>query len=180
MYNLPWANTLILDRSYQVAHAAFYKEQTVLEFMKDHNIISGDDLRNKTLNKLLSHNELKELQKSLKDLKVRVTHSQIPRVYKIIDVMDKGANNQVFKMDDKTVTVLEYFTKMYPRFRMQYPHLNVLRASPSNKTIFLPIELIFSPRSSITLLHSSSFSSTTSRLFLLCTMSSAKSIHHGD
>lgn len=73
---------------------------------------------------------------------IRVTHSHVDRKYRIIGLMEEGAETQEFEEEPgKLTTVKKYFAKAYPRTRLQYPYLNLIRAAPETKTIYLPIEV---------------------------------------
>lgn len=119
-----------------VAHAAFYKEESVLDFMKE-----TLDLRESDFHDTLEDIVRLKLEKNLKGMKVKVTHSPVNRTYKIIRVMNAGARDQEFEMEPgKFITVEKYFKDTYPRTKLQYPYLNVIRAAPETRTIYLPIE----------------------------------------
>lgn len=56
--------------------------------------------------------------------------------------MNAGARDQEFEMEPgKFITVEKYFKDTYPRTKLQYPYLNVIRAAPETRTIYLPIEV---------------------------------------
>ncbi|XP_066969095.1 protein argonaute-2-like [Macrobrachium rosenbergii] len=135
-----WKNASLL-LNVDVAHVTFYKEQSLLCFMKENEVISSEDYRNENLNRTLGEKQRKWLLTKLKGLKVRVSHSLFPRNYKVIDVMEVGANRQMFKEDDGSLKSVEnYFKEKYPSKRLHYPKLNVIRAAPDSKTVYLPIE----------------------------------------
>ncbi|XP_064115505.1 protein argonaute-3-like isoform X1 [Macrobrachium nipponense] len=135
-----WKNASLL-LNVDVAHVTFYKEQSLLSFMKENEVISSDDYGNENLNKILTEAQRKKLLKKLKGLKVRVSHSLFPRNYKVIDVMADGANRQMFKEDNGSLKSVEnYFKEKYPSKKLHYPKLNVIRAAPDSKTVYLPIE----------------------------------------
>ncbi|XP_068243628.1 protein argonaute-3-like [Palaemon carinicauda] len=135
-----WKDASLL-MNVDVAHVIFYKEQPLLDFMKENRVISEDDYDAGTLNKLLDFSQHKLLLTKLKGLKVRVSHNLVPRTYKVIDVMKDGANTQTFKAEKDTwKTVLDYFKETYPQKKLRYPKLNVIRVAPETKTVFLPIE----------------------------------------
>ncbi|XP_042876363.1 protein argonaute-3-like [Penaeus japonicus] len=119
-----------------VAHAAFYKEQSVLDFIKDTLMLTEADFHD-----ALRRPDRLKLEKLLKGIKIRVTHSHVDRKYRIIGLMEEGAETQEFEEEPgKLTTVKKYFAKAYPRTRLQYPYLNLIRAAPETKTIYLPIE----------------------------------------
>lgn len=62
-----------------------------------------------------------------------------PRVYKVNGLSPQPANEQKFKLDDKTMTVSEYFRSR--NYNLKYPKLHCLHVGPPAKNIYLPIEL---------------------------------------
>ncbi|XP_047487055.1 protein argonaute-3-like [Penaeus chinensis] len=119
-----------------VTHAAFYKEQSVIDYIRETLDPAGSNFPN-----YLNDRERLKLEKNLKGLKVRVTHTPVNRTYKIIGIMKLGAREQEFEREPGKVTTVEkYFAEVYPRSKLQYPHLNLIRAAPESRTIYLPIE----------------------------------------
>lgn len=56
--------------------------------------------------------------------------------------MKDGAHEQKFEREPGKVTTVEkYFAEVYPRTKLLYPHLNLIRAAPETRTIYLPIEV---------------------------------------
>lgn len=124
-----------------VVHAVFYDEKPVLEFMTESGIVSNEEVMRGNLGRL-SLSKLKLLREKLKGLKVRVNHANNQRTYKVLDIMNEGASRQTFKVeDDKWKTVKDYFKEAYPRTTLRHPNLNVIRAAPITRTIYLPIEV---------------------------------------
>nr|AGC95229.1 argonaute-3 [Penaeus monodon] len=119
-----------------VAHAAFYKEQSVLDYMSE-----TLQLRESDYHGPLRELDRRKLENLLKGLKVKATHSPVNRTYKIIGLMKDGAHEQKFEREPGKVTTVEkYFAEVYPRTKLLYPHLNLIRAAPETRTIYLPIE----------------------------------------
>lgn len=130
-------DTILLN--VDVAHAAFYKVQTVLEFMLENLGFREDDFQ-----RGLSSQKQQKLKKELKYMKIQVTHTQVPRTYKVQDVSPLGPDRQVFPLDigDGKVTqcsVQKYFRDQYGK-QLRYPKLNCLKVGPIKRNIFLPIE----------------------------------------
>ncbi|XP_050691117.1 protein argonaute-2-like [Eriocheir sinensis] len=125
-------NTMLLN--VDVVNAAFYKEQSVIEFIKE--LL---DISDRELYQPLSPYHKRKITSSLKKMKVRVTHSNIPRTYKVVEIGDLGADKQTFLHEDKKCTVQQYFTQKY-HIQLRFPKLNLLQVAPENKKIYLPIE----------------------------------------
>ncbi|XP_076050317.1 protein argonaute-2-like [Oratosquilla oratoria] len=125
-----------------VSHTAFYKEQDVLDFVKEILQVRDEELRHP-----LQDYHMKRLNKEIKGIKVRVTHTNIPRKYKVNKVMPFGAARQKFTFEDKdtkevrTLTVKEYFLKTYKK-KIEYDQLNLLHCGPQDKEIYLPMEYL--------------------------------------
>ncbi|XP_064115910.1 protein argonaute-2-like [Macrobrachium nipponense] len=122
-----------------ISNKAFYKEQTVLEFMTEIGFTPRD------FNYPLDDGQRRKLAKELKGLQVEVTHTEKCRRYKVQDVSQYGADRQTFPLTDpntqKTTncTVQKYFAMQYNK-RLQYPALNCLKVGPQSRNIHLPIE----------------------------------------
>ncbi|XP_045608306.1 protein argonaute-2 [Procambarus clarkii] len=133
-----WKNGSLL-LNVDVAHTAFYKEQSVLDFMKE-----ALNFRDEDFTKPLRPDKKDALQRALKKMKVQVTHTQFPRTYTVTNVGELGAARQTFPLDvgeGRTVqcTVEKYFMDTY-RKRLRYPQLNCLKVGPIHRNIFIPIE----------------------------------------
>lgn len=130
-------NHLLLN--VDVAHAVYYKAQSVLSFMEEKLGCCEEDFQHG-----LTSKQQHRLKRELKNLKIQVTHTSVARVYKFQDVSSLGANHQTFsitKDDGDTVyySVQSYFRDRYEK-NLQYPKLNCLQVGPVKKNIFLPIE----------------------------------------
>lgn len=133
-----WKNGSLL-LNVDLAHTAFYKEQSVMDFM-----IESLNFHNQDFNNPLRPDKKNLLQKALKRMKIQVTHTQYPRTYTVSGVADLGADRQKFPLDKgqgRTVqcTVENYFFETY-RKKLKYPRINCLNVGPANRNIYLPIE----------------------------------------
>lgn len=132
-----WKNGSLL-LNIDVANAAFYKEQSVLDFIKE-----TLRLRDQELRQALEPTKKRKLEKELKSIKVLAMHGQCPRSYRVSGIGDLGADRQVFPLekDGKTIqcTVQQYFLDKYKK-RLSYPQLNLLKVGPSHRDIYVPIE----------------------------------------
>lgn len=73
-------------------------------------------------------------------LQVQVTHTNIPRKYKVVGVEELGADKVTFLLENKRCTVQQYFAQKY-RLNLRFPRLNLLRVAPETKKIYLPVEV---------------------------------------
>ncbi|XP_069977752.1 protein argonaute-2 [Penaeus vannamei] len=121
-----------------LAHTTFYKEQPLLDFIK--NVLH---VERKDLNAPLDTEIRKRLECGLVDLRVETTH--IPRTYRIIGLGMHGPDRQKFPWNNKESgkieqrTVQDYFNKEYNK-SIKYPKLICIQAYPEEKNIYLPLE----------------------------------------
>ncbi|XP_076067271.1 protein argonaute-3-like [Oratosquilla oratoria] len=124
-----------------VANTAFYKEQPLLDFLKEVLNFRDDDFR-----RTVDENRRRMILKEVKGLKVRAIHTAIKRTYRIEDIVRNGAARQTFTLENETTgekkeyTVQEYFKERY-NVQLRYPHLNLLHCAPLKKSTYLPMEL---------------------------------------
>ncbi|XP_023032415.1 protein argonaute-2 [Drosophila willistoni] len=62
-----------------------------------------------------------------------------PRVFKVNGLTSSSARYQQFQLDNKTLTVEQYFQSR--NYSLRYPNLRCLYVGPLDRNIFLPIEL---------------------------------------
>ncbi|KAH8327411.1 hypothetical protein KR074_011058, partial [Drosophila pseudoananassae] len=62
-----------------------------------------------------------------------------PRVYKVNGLSAYPANKQTFVMEEKTLTISDYFKSR--NYALKFPQLHCLHVGPAVKNIFVPIEL---------------------------------------
>ncbi|XP_045601550.2 protein argonaute-2 [Procambarus clarkii] len=124
-----------------VAHTAFYKDQPLLEFVQ--GVV---DLNERDLCHPLEPKKLYKLRRELMSLRVQVTHSNIPRTYKIIAVSELGSDKQTFPLkDDDTgkiysISVESYIKNNYGR-KLKYPKFNCIQVAPAERRVYLPVEI---------------------------------------
>uniref|UniRef100_A0A0P4W9L5 Uncharacterized protein n=1 Tax=Scylla olivacea TaxID=85551 RepID=A0A0P4W9L5_SCYOL len=134
-----WRNGSLL-LNIDVSHAAFYKEQSLLDFVN--GVMS---LQESDLHRTLDPHRKRRLIQEIKDLKVCATFSNVSRTYKIISITERGANRQTFpRKDEKTgvtenITVVDYFRHVHGK-SLYFPNFNCVQVAPSEKNIFLPME----------------------------------------
>ncbi|CAK9297677.1 unnamed protein product [Gordionus sp. m RMFG-2023] len=129
-----WKMTLNVD----LAATAFYIPLSMIDFINDFF---------KSRQNLTSLNNFQriQLQKELKNLKVRVNHQgSIKRTYVIRDVTKVPATQLSFTMEKdgkkENITVANYFVKQY-RQQLKFPNLPCLRVGSLEKQIYLPMEV---------------------------------------
>ncbi|CAL4066194.1 unnamed protein product, partial [Meganyctiphanes norvegica] len=134
-----WKNGSIL-LNIDVAHTAFYKEQMVLDFLKETMNFRENDFK-----QAFDPGKRKRILRELRNLKIKVTHSPVPRTYKISDIGEAGADRQTFPITDEATgktsscTVQNYFKQRY-NINLKYPKLNCLKVGPVARNIYIPIE----------------------------------------
>lgn len=134
-----WRNGSLL-LNIDVSHAAFYKEQSLLDFVN--GVMS---LRESDLQRPLDPHRKRRLMQEMKDLKVCVTFSNVTHMYKIISITERGASRLTFPCKDektgvtKNITVMDYFKHVHGK-GLYFPNFNCVQVAPSEKNIFLPME----------------------------------------
>jgi hypothetical protein len=94
-----------------------------------------DDLRRGATDK-----DYKKVERSIKGLKIRVTHRGevvSKKTFKISKLTPSSANDTRFEVDGTAMSVSEYFQKTYNR-RLNYPFLPCVVVK---KNVYLPIEI---------------------------------------
>uniref|UniRef100_A0A5S6QDF3 Piwi domain-containing protein n=1 Tax=Trichuris muris TaxID=70415 RepID=A0A5S6QDF3_TRIMR len=126
-----------------VCHAAFYRPQSVLNYMCD--VLNGERMRPRyTLGQLrastrLSESELHTVGRAIKGLRVTVTHRQDESQFRVIG-MASDASRQMFTFrDGREISVANYFKETY--YELHYPHLPALQVGGKKKSIYLPVEV---------------------------------------
>ncbi|KAI6242624.1 hypothetical protein M3Y99_00167000 [Aphelenchoides fujianensis] len=145
-----WRALLNLD----VSRTAFYKPrlplvQFMCEILAERNFGARGCLKMNQLNarSALSSGELRVFAESIRGLRVRCSHGQNSRVYKVNGV--KGpADKMVFPVQttdangqqtERMVTVADYFGERYSP--LKYPSLPCLHVGPPARNILLPLEV---------------------------------------
>ncbi|EPZ31159.1 Argonaute/Dicer protein, PAZ domain-containing protein [Rozella allomycis CSF55] len=84
--------------------------------------------------------DIKELERKWRGTQVQVTHSNIPRKYKIFGIKNMSVREIKFKMEDGTnVSVYDYFQNHYNK-KLEFDKCPCLAVGPEGKT-FLPMEV---------------------------------------
>lgn len=77
---------------------------------------------------------------------VCVTFSNVACMYKIISITERGASRLTFPCKDektgvtKNITVMDYFKHVHGK-SLYFPNFNCVQVAPSEKNIFLPMEV---------------------------------------
>jgi eukaryotic translation initiation factor 2C len=115
---------------------AFYESGPLIQIVtKILGRRSPDDLR-----RGLSEKDRVKVEKTLKNLKIRVTHrgeATSKRNFKITKLTPTPASQTKFDADGTTTDVADYFARQYSR-RLSYSHLPCVIVQ---KNIYLPLEV---------------------------------------
>nr|CCA27516.1 Argonaute2 (AGO2) putative [Albugo laibachii Nc14] len=127
-------NHLVLNLD--LAATAFVKEMSVLEFL-----VETLDQRERTLPKTLSKAQASIFSKSVKGVKVSVTHrGDLKRTFRVNGLSKTSAQDLFFDDDSGAkVSVAAYFAKNYGCLR--YPGLPCLHVGAMQKKNYLPMEV---------------------------------------
>jgi len=132
-----WKMTLNID----VSATAFYKAQSVIDFMAE--LLDLRNMDNEGLQ--LNDTQRSRLSKELKGLKVEITHSQVARKYRVCNLTRRSAQMQCFPLQlesGQTVecTVAKFFLDKY-HIKLKYPGLPCLQVGQEHKHTYLPMEV---------------------------------------
>ncbi|KFD48363.1 hypothetical protein M513_10775 [Trichuris suis] len=126
-----------------VSHAAFYRPQSVLNYICD--VLNADrspprySVDQIQSNTRLSEGELKIVGRAVKGLRVTITHRKCDAQYRIIGIA-ADASRQMFTLrDGREVSVVDYFKETY--FQLRFPRMPALQAGSKNRSIYLPVEV---------------------------------------
>lgn len=126
-----WPLALNVD----VAAKAFYKAQSVLEFMCEQ---LRKDIRNPPT--YLRDSDRVRFEKEIRGLRIEVTHLPYPRKYRVCGVSKRSASKLTFPLEDQTeCTVQIYFLEKH-KMRLRFPELPCLHVGKKEGHVFIPIE----------------------------------------
>ena len=127
-----WPLALNVD----IAATAFYKAQSVLEFLCEQ---LRKDSRNPPT--YLRDFERARFEKEIKGLRIEVTHLPYPRKYRVCGVSKRPASELTFPLEDqKECTVERYFLEKHKK-RLGFPGLPCLHVGKKEGHVFIPLEL---------------------------------------
>ncbi|XP_033109683.1 protein argonaute-2-like isoform X1 [Anneissia japonica] len=132
-----WKMMLNID----VSATAFYKAQSVIDFMCD--VVDMRDLNER---RPLSDSSRVKFTKEIRGLKIEITHcGSMRRKYRVCNVTRRPAQTQTFPLQLDTgqtvdCTVGRYFMEKY-HIRLQYPHLPCLQVGQELRHTYLPLEV---------------------------------------
>ncbi|GFT89158.1 hypothetical protein NPIL_273231 [Nephila pilipes] len=122
-----------------ITATTFYEKGPLLNYIK--TILNIKDLNSIAP---LKDADIQKLSKELKNMRIRVTHLNYNRKYRILRFTRKNANSLSFSLtvDGKQIdqTVEQYFARQY-KIKLRYPHLPCVQANPETKKVYLPVEL---------------------------------------
>lgn len=134
-----WKMMLNID----VSATAFYRAQSVIDFMCEVLDSSRDELRQ---SRGLTDSQRVKFTKEIKGLKVEITHcGQMRRKYRVCNVTRRPASHQTFPLmldSGQTIecTVARYFQERHNKV-LEYPFLPCLQVGQEQKHTYLPIEV---------------------------------------
>ncbi|KAK6913992.1 Piwi domain [Dillenia turbinata] len=124
-----------LSLNIDMSSAAFIEPLPVIEFVAQ---LLGKDVLSRTL----SDSDRIKIKKSLRGVKVEVTHrGNVRRKYRVSGLTSQPTRELVFPVDDNSTmkSVVEYFQEMYG-FTIQHAHLPCLQVGNQKKANYLPME----------------------------------------
>ncbi|OVA05379.1 Argonaute/Dicer protein [Macleaya cordata] len=124
-----------LSLNIDMSTAAFIEPLPVIEFVAQ--LLSKD-----VLSRPLSDADRVKIKKSLRGVKVEVTHrGNVRRKYRVSGLTSQPTRELVFPVDDHSnmKSVVEYFQEMYG-FTIQHTHLPCLQVGNQKKANYLPME----------------------------------------
>ncbi|CAM6009780.1 unnamed protein product [Sphagnum balticum] len=124
-----------LSLNIDMSSTAFIEPKTVMEFIRD--------LLNRDISRGLSDADRIKIKKSLRGVKVEVTHrGSMRRKYRVSGLTTKATNELVFPVDEigtmKSVT--EYFKETYG-YVIRHPFLPCLQVGNDQRPNYLPMEV---------------------------------------
>ncbi|XP_048590350.1 protein argonaute-2 [Nematostella vectensis] len=134
-----WKMLLNID----VSATAFYKCQSVVEFMCEVLRIRKDDLEKHAP---LNDADRLRFTREIKGLKVEITHcGPMKRKYRVINVTKQPAQALQFPLTLESgqtaqITVARYFQDKHKQ-RLRYPHLPCLQVGQEQRHTYLPLEV---------------------------------------
>lgn len=133
-----WKMMLNID----VSATAFYKSQSVIEFMCE--VLDIREVSEQR--KPLTDSQRVKFTKEIKGLKIEITHcGSMRRKYRVCNVTRRPAQMQSFPLqleNGQTIecTVAKYFLDKY-RMKLRFPHLPCLQVGQEHKHTYLPLEV---------------------------------------
>ncbi|KAJ6827225.1 putative protein argonaute PNH1 [Iris pallida] len=124
-----------LSLNIDMSSTAFIEPLPVIEFVAQ---ILGKDV----LSRPLSDSDRVKIKKSLRGVKVEVTHrGHVRRKYRVSGLTSLPTRELIFPVDDQMnmKSVVEYFKEMYG-FTIQHSHLPCLQVGNQKKANYLPME----------------------------------------
>lgn len=128
-----WKPLLNID----VANTAFYKEQSVIDFMRETVRMREPTIRPGSIGK----QDMMKFEKALKGIKVEPTHrgTGVVRRYKVMGLSRTPANKTFFEGENGQISVDDYFSQKYG-IQLRYPFLPV--AKIGGKGAMVPFECL--------------------------------------
>ncbi|CAI9104926.1 OLC1v1003718C1 [Oldenlandia corymbosa var. corymbosa] len=121
-----------LSLNIDVSGTGFYEPLLVTEFVSSF-------LRN-DLTRPLSDQDRIKVRKVLKNVRVQVIHSNVPRKYKISGITTESLSRLSFQHDEVNTTIVDYFRQKY-NYVLRHTALPALKCGSDEKPTYLPMEV---------------------------------------
>ncbi|KAF3455136.1 hypothetical protein FNV43_RR05584 [Rhamnella rubrinervis] len=122
-----------LSLNIDVSARAFYEPIWVHEFVAEHF--------HSNISRPLSDQDRLKVRKALKGVKVEITHTEYPKVYKISGISVQPVSQLTFTDENnQVVSVVQYFRRKY-NLTLNYASLPAIQAGSDAKPVYLPMEV---------------------------------------
>ncbi|KAK5982839.1 hypothetical protein GCK32_014076 [Trichostrongylus colubriformis] len=118
----------------------FFSQTSVVNFCESY--LGLDNRRGVTLEDALRNKKsAAEVVRQLRDIAVRTTHTEVPRVLYISGMSKDSALEAKFEHEGEEITVYDYFLKRYKR-KLAYPNLPLCIERKPQGFIYHPLEVL--------------------------------------
>lgn len=113
----------------------FHKSGPVIDYI---NEILGHNRDIRNVREVIKPNEIFKIEKSLKGVRIQVTHLPYKRKYYIKSISKVSASDYLITVDNEKLSIATYFARKYGK--LKYPYLPCLHMRTSNDKTFIPVE----------------------------------------
>ncbi|XP_047326171.1 protein argonaute MEL1-like [Impatiens glandulifera] len=122
-----------LSLNIDMSARAFFDPILVTDFIEK-------QLHIRDLSRPLSDQDRVKIKKALRGVSVQLIHMENIRRRKIVSLSQKPISQLMFTIDDKKMSVVQYFQQRY-NFKVKYPSLPAIQSGSDSKPIYLPMEV---------------------------------------
>jgi eukaryotic translation initiation factor 2C len=115
---------------------AFYAAQPGVKFLQE---VFRRDVRD--FQRGFSDSDRIKFERALRNLKVKTTHGDKVRKYRVNGLTRTAADRTMFESDGNKVSVADYFSSKYG-VALKYPYLPCLHVGNPAKNIYIPLEFV--------------------------------------